>query len=161
MANPFSESKTFHKIGHVTNTTPLRLLPTPRGYAIITTIGRKSGKKRTRAMRAVRDGQQVYGVALLGERTAWLANIRANPNVTIRLGTKTYAATARRVTDPDERARAANAYRPIAGWYDYFDYMNFVWSIPTRTKLLAAHDRWFETGTVVAFDLPDDDGRTG
>jgi deazaflavin-dependent oxidoreductase (nitroreductase family) len=156
MANPFSESKTFHKIGHVTNTTPLRLLPTPRGYAIITTTGRRSGKQRMRAMRAVRDGRQVYGVALLGNRTAWLANIQANPNVTIRLGTKTVAATARRVTDPDERARAANAYRPIAGWYDWFDYANFVWSIPTRTKLLAAHDRWFESGAVVAFDLPAD-----
>jgi deazaflavin-dependent oxidoreductase (nitroreductase family) len=156
VANPFSESKTFHKIGHLTNTTPLRLLPTPRGYAIITTIGQKSGKPRTRALRAVRDGRNVYAVALLGEKTAWLANIKANPSVTIRLGSKTFAATARRVTDPDERARAENAYRPVAGWYDWFDYMNFAWSIPTRGRLLAAHDRWFESGTVVAFDLPGD-----
>jgi deazaflavin-dependent oxidoreductase (nitroreductase family) len=158
MPNPFSRSTLFHKLGHVTNTTPLRLLPTPRGYAIITTIGRNSGKPRTRAVRAVLDGRQVYCVALLGKKSSWLANIRSNPNVTIRLGTKTFAATARKVTDPDERARAANAYRPIAGWYDYFDYINFVWSLPTRSRLLAAHDRWFESGVPVAFDLAESAG---
>jgi deazaflavin-dependent oxidoreductase (nitroreductase family) len=153
MANPFSRSGTFHKIGHLTNTTPLRLLPTPRGYAILTTTGRKSGKPRARTIRAVRDGDRIYAVALLGDKCAWLTNARANPAVTLRLGTKTMSANARELTDPDERVRAASAYHAIAGWYDYFDYMNYVWSIPTRRNVLAAHDRWFEAGPVVAFDL--------
>ena len=153
MANPFSKSRTFHKIGNVTNTAPMRVLPTPRGYAILTTIGRKTGKPRPRAIRAVREGEQVYAVALLGDKCAWLINVRANPKVTLRLGTKTMPATARQVTDPDELVRAAAAYHAIAGWYDYLDYVNYVWSIPTRKNLLAAHDRWFETGPVIAFDL--------
>jgi deazaflavin-dependent oxidoreductase (nitroreductase family) len=153
MANPFAESKTFHKIGHVTNTIPLKVLPTPRGIAIVSTTGRKTGKTRTRAIRAVQDGGQVYAVALLGKKTAWLANVRANPKVKIKLGTKTVSATAREVTDPEERARAASAYHPIVGWYDYFDYVNFVWAIPTKAKVLATHDQLFDEGTVVAFDL--------
>ena len=33
------------------------------------------------------------------------------------------------------------------------DYANFVWSFPTRTKLLNVHDEWFQTGTPVVFDL--------
>ena len=156
MANPFSESKTFHKIGHITNTIPLRVMPTPRGIAVITTTGRKTGKARVRAVRAVRDDDQVYAVALLGKKTAWLANARANPIVQIKLGTKTFHAAAREVTDPEERARAARLYRPVVGWYDYVDYANFVWGIPTRSRLLAAHDRWFDAGVVVAFDLGDE-----
>ena len=155
MANPFSRSRTFHRIGHVTNTVPLKLLPTPRGIGVITTTGRRSGKRRTRALRAVADAGRVYAVALLGPKTAWIANIRSDPNVVIKLGTKSYPATAREVADPDEREQARRAYHPVAGWYDYFDYANFTWGIPTRARLLAAHDRWFDEGTVVAFDLHD------
>jgi deazaflavin-dependent oxidoreductase (nitroreductase family) len=153
MANPFSESRTFHKIGHVTNTAPMRVLPTPRGYAIITTVGRKTGKRRTRAVRAVRDGDRLYAVALLGRKSDWFANVKTNPNVTIRLGTRTLNARAREVTDLDERGRAASVYRPVAGWYDYVDYLNYVWSVPTRARLVAVHDRWFEARPIVAFDL--------
>lgn len=156
MANPFAKSRTFHKIGNITNTTPMRLLPTPRGYAVITTTGRKSGKPRARAIRAVRAGAQVYGIALLGNKADWLANVRADPNVRIRLGTKTVAAKAREITNPDERARAAAAYRPIAGWYDYMDYVNYVWGVPTRSNLLKAHEGWLKSGILVAFDLADE-----
>lgn len=156
MANPFAKSRTFHKIGNITNTAPMRVLPVPRGMAVVTTIGRKSGKRRPRAIRAVRDGAQVYGVALLGKRADWLANVRANPDVTLRLGTKTVPARARVVTDAGERERAARAYRPVAGWYDYMDYVNYVWDIPTRSKLLATHDGWLESGVLVAFDLAQD-----
>jgi len=68
MPNPFSKSKMFHRIGHVTNTTPWRILPAPNGLAVVTTTGRKSGKRRVRAMRAVRDGDRAYAVSILGER---------------------------------------------------------------------------------------------
>ena len=153
MPNPFAHSRTFHKIGHVTNTTPWRALPTPNGLAVVTTTGRKTGKQRPRAMRVVRDGNHAYAVALLGTTSAWIHNIRANPNVRIKLGAKTYTAVAREITDAADLSRAAEIYRPIAGWYDYADYANFVWSIPTREKLLDVHDEWFQTGTPVAFEL--------
>jgi len=157
VANPFAMSRTFHKIGHVTNTTPWRLLPTPNGLAVVTTTGRKTGKRRVRAMRAVRDGQHVYAVALMGPRTDWVRNIAAQPYVTIKLGSRTYEGVGRVVADAGERARAELAYRPIAGWFDYFDYANFVWSVPTSAKLLRAHDGWFNSGTLVAFDLKEAD----
>jgi deazaflavin-dependent oxidoreductase (nitroreductase family) len=152
MANPFAMSKTFHKIGHVTNTQTWKVMPTPGGLALLTTTGRKTGKRRQRAIRAVRDGDRVYAVALLGAKCSWLHNIRSVPEVRIKLGGRTYDAVAR-VLGPDERAGAEDAYRPIAGWYDYADYANFVWSFPTRNKLLRVHDEWFRTGTPVVFEL--------
>ena len=153
MANPFGKSKMFHKIGHVTNTSWWKALPTPGGLALVTTTGRKTGKRRQRAMRVVRDGNRVYAVALLAERTDWIHNVRADPKVRIKLGRTTYDAAARVLTDAGERSRAAEVYRPIAGWYDYADYANFVWSIPTPGNVLRAHDEWFHAGTPVVFDL--------
>ncbi len=153
MANPFGTSKWFHRVGHVTNTTWWKLLPTPSGLALVTTTGRKTGKRRARAMRVVRDGNRAYAVALLGKRTAWIHNVRENPQVRIKLGRRTHDATARVLTDAGERARAAEIYRPVAGWYDYADYANFVWDVPTRGKLLRTHDEWFGTGTPVVFEL--------
>ena len=157
MANPFAKSRTFHRIGHVTNTTPLKVFPTPAGVAVVTTKGRKSGKPRARAMRAVRDGDRVYAVSILGPRADWIANLKADPNVTIKLGGKNHRATGRVIVDPDELAKAAELYRPVAGWYDYLDYLNFVWDIPTRSKLLRVHDEWFEKGTPVVFELQPND----
>jgi len=153
MANPFAMSKTFHRIGHVTNTPPWKLLPTPRGLALVTTTGRKTGKRRARAMRVIRDGDRAYAVALLGQRCDWVRNIAANPHVRLKLGATTNDAIARVITDPRERAHAAEVYHPIAGWYDWFDYANFVWSIPTRARLARAHDEWFERGTPVVFEF--------
>lgn len=157
MANPFAASRTFHRIGHLTNTAPLRLLPTPAGIAVVTTTGRKSGKRRTRAMRAVRDGDRVYAVALPGRRSDWLANLRANPDVTVKLERTTYRARGRILADGEERRRAFAAYHPIAGWYDFADYANYVWSLPTRAKVLSAHDDWFEQDTPVVFELMPDE----
>jgi deazaflavin-dependent oxidoreductase (nitroreductase family) len=152
MANPFAKSRTFHKIGHVTNTPPWKVLPTPSGLALVTTTGRKTGKPRQRAMRAVRDGDRVYAVALLGDRSDWVRNLRVNPQARIKLGGTTYDAIGRVLTDA-ERDRAAGVYRPIAGWYDYADYANYVWSFPTRGRLLRVHDEWFADGTPVVFEL--------
>lgn len=153
MANPFAMSKTFHRIGHITNTPPWKLLPTPCGLALVTTTGRKTGRRRARAMRVVRDGDRAYAVALLGRRSDWVRNVAANPRVRVKLGSTTHDANARVIVDRDEHARAADVYRPIAGWYDWFDYANFVWSFPTRARLLRAHDDWFERGTPVVFEL--------
>jgi deazaflavin-dependent oxidoreductase (nitroreductase family) len=152
MANPFAMSKTFHRMGHATNTRAWRLLPTPRGCAVITTTGRKTGQPRVRAIRAIRDGDRLYAVALLGTRCDWLYNIRAEPRVRIKLGRRTYDATAREVTD-GERAEALAAYLPNAGWFDYMDYVNFAWGVPTPGALHRAHEKWFAEGVPVVFEL--------
>jgi deazaflavin-dependent oxidoreductase (nitroreductase family) len=153
MPNPFSKQKWFHRMGTLMLTPTWKVAPTPKGLALVTTTGRKSGKPRQRAMRAVVDGDRAYAAAILGDRADWVRNVRANPDVTIKLGGKTRRANARALTDPQERARAADIYRPIAGWYDYFDYATFVWGLPTRGNVLRVHDEWFETGTPVVFEL--------
>jgi deazaflavin-dependent oxidoreductase (nitroreductase family) len=155
MPNPFAQSKTFHKLSHVTYSAAWRIVPTPAGIGLLTTIGRKSGKPRFRAIRAVRSGDSVYAVALLGKQCAWLYNIRANPEVRVKLGTTTYPAIARAITDPDERRRAFEIYHPIAGFYDYVDYANFLWGVPTKNAVLRAHDEWFDRGVPVVFELSD------
>ena len=153
VSNPFAESRTFHKIGHLTNTQVWKIAPTPEGLALLTTTGRKTGMKRDRAIRAVRVGMDVFAVALLGPKSDWFANIRANPNVQLKLGGTTHDALARTLDSSDELERASGIYNPVAGWYDYVDYANLVWSLPTRSRLLSAHDEWFRTGTPVVFEL--------
>jgi deazaflavin-dependent oxidoreductase (nitroreductase family) len=153
MANPFAKSKTFHKVGNMLLTGQWRLLPTPKGLGLLTATGRTSGKRRQRAMRIVRDGDRAYAVALLGAKADWLKNVRRAPAVRVKLGGTTYDATAREVVAPDERQRFQEVYRPVAGWYDYFDYLTYVWGIPTRGKLLRVHDKWLAEGTPVVFEL--------
>lgn len=155
MANPFATSRWFHRVGHVTNTAAWRLLPTPHGLGVLTTKGRRTGKDRVRAIRIVGDGSRLYAVAMLGKRCDWVYNIRANPSVRIKLGNRTFEAQAREVIDPTERAAAAAAYVPNAGWFDYFDYANLMWSMPTAAKLERAHEDWLANGVPVAFDLAD------
>ena len=152
MANPFAMSPTFHKIGHVTNTMGWRVFPTPNGLAVITTTGRKSGKARHRAVRAMRSGDYVYAVAMFGQRCDWVHNIRANPDVRIKLGSKSYDAVAREL-GADERQQASDAYLKLAGWFDYVDYANLNWSLPTREKISRLHAEWFERGTPVVFHV--------
>jgi deazaflavin-dependent oxidoreductase (nitroreductase family) len=153
MPNPFAQSKTFHRLGNLGFTWLWKIASAPRGIAVVTTRGRKSGLPRTRAMRAVHDGDRVYAAAILGGRADWLANLRADPRVRIKLGGRTYAATARTLTDQEERAAARRIYVPVSGFYDYFDYVTFVWGIPTRSNLLRVHEQWFDDGVPVVFEL--------
>jgi deazaflavin-dependent oxidoreductase (nitroreductase family) len=153
MPNPFAKSKAFHRMGNVMLTPTWKLFPTPSGLGLVTTTGRKSGKPRQRAMRVVVEGKRAYASAILGDRADWVRNVRAEPGVRIKLGGTTYRASARAIDDPAERAQAAAIYRPVAGWYDYFDYATFVWGLPTRGNVLRVHDEWFDTGTPVVFEL--------
>ena len=62
----------------------------PGGYAVITTTGRKTGKPRRKCLRAIRSGNTLFVVMLRppmvainhpGIVSAWVLNIRANPDV--------------------------------------------------------------------------------
>ena len=153
MPNPFAQSKTFHRLGNVGFTWLWKLAPAPRGVAVVTTRGRKSGLPRARAMRAVRDGRRVYAAAILGGRSDWLANLRADPHVQVKLGGRTCTAMGRELTSPEERAVARRIYVPVDSFYDYFDYVTFVWGIPSRRNLQRVHEQWFDDGVPVVFEL--------
>jgi hypothetical protein len=55
------------------------------------------------------DGSSVYLLSGGGDRSDWVRNLRANPNVTIRFGSpsgRTWSGLGREVTDPEEDALA-------------------------------------------------------
>jgi deazaflavin-dependent oxidoreductase (nitroreductase family) len=74
------------------------LLP-PRGFGVLTTTGRKSGKKRRKCIRAIRRGERVYVVSIGGARAAWLKNLQADPAVSLRIRGGRFKGRARELGD--------------------------------------------------------------
>ncbi len=153
MANPFAKTRWFHRLSNIFVAPVFRLLPMPRGFVLLTVTGRRSGKRRTRPIRAVRSNDVLYAVAILGKRSDWLRNIRANPRVRIKIGNGTLPATAHEVTDAAERERAGKLYAETVVIYDYIDYPAVHWSFPTARSIREAHVRWVRDGTMVAIEL--------
>lgn len=85
---------------------------------VLTTTGRKSGKKRTTMLTSpVQDGDAIVLVASYGgddRHPQWLLNLRDNPEVEITMDGKTRSVRAR-VASPEEKAdlwpRVVEAYR--------------------------------------------------
>jgi F420H(2)-dependent quinone reductase len=74
---------------------------------LLTTKGRKSGKKRTNPVGYLRDdGAYVIVASFNGapQHPAWYLNLRSNPDVEVRAGEDTFRARAE-TADPEERAR--------------------------------------------------------
>ena len=89
---------------------------------LLTTIGRKSGEKRTTPLLYLEDGQRVLVVGSQGGMSKdplWVKNIEANADVEIEIGTAKRAMRARRGT-PEEK----ESYWPaLCKMYpDYADY---------------------------------------
>jgi deazaflavin-dependent oxidoreductase (nitroreductase family) len=130
-----------------------RLLPTPRGFALLTVTGRKTGKRRRRPIRAIRDGATYYGVAILAERSDWLKNLRANPQAQARIGARTRGITMREINDPSERANAERLYVDSVLPYDFVDVPMVEWTWPSPGRIRKAHQDWFHRGTPVALEV--------
>jgi deazaflavin-dependent oxidoreductase (nitroreductase family) len=77
----------------------------PRGYAILETIGRRSGEPRRTPVGHVADGRVVWIVAEHGARASYVLNVRANPRVRIKLRDRWRAGTAHVLDDDDPQAR--------------------------------------------------------
>jgi deazaflavin-dependent oxidoreductase (nitroreductase family) len=74
---------------------------------LLTTVGRKTGRRRTRALIYYKDDATWVVVASNGgsdRGPAWLANLEAEPKVVVQDGRRKWAAQAR-VASPEERAR--------------------------------------------------------
>jgi F420H(2)-dependent quinone reductase len=74
---------------------------------LITTTGRRSGEPRTNGLTYCRDRGDYIVVASNGgsdRPPAWLLNLQADPEVTLRVGRRLVAATAR-VAGPEERSQ--------------------------------------------------------
>jgi deazaflavin-dependent oxidoreductase (nitroreductase family) len=125
----------------------------PRGFGVLTTRGRKTGRPRETCVRAVRDGSTVYVVAIMGERTGWMSNLRAHPNdVQLRIRGGTYKGRAREIA-ADESARARAAYAQFSGLFEFLESFVHLSGRPNRDKLRRMHEHWFDTGTAMAIDI--------
>lgn len=153
MPEPHQLPRWYLKFGNVTGPNIFRLLPAPRGFALLHLVGRKTGKPRPRPIRAIRDGDALYGVALGGKHSDWLKNARANPEMRAKVGRRTRRATVREVTNAAEVERATALYVDTVVPYDYQDYPMVHWDWPSRRKIIDAHRRWVENGVLVAIDL--------
>ncbi|MFI6047500.1 nitroreductase family deazaflavin-dependent oxidoreductase [Nocardia sp. NPDC051321] len=75
---------------------------------LLTTTGAKSGLSRTTPVAYLRDGANLVIIASkAGAPTSpdWYHNLRANPEVTVEVGTETHKATATPITEGPERDR--------------------------------------------------------
>jgi len=160
MPNPFARSRWFHKLANVSGMPiTFRLLPVPRGFALLRVRGRRTGKLRDRPIRAIRQGATLYAVAILGERSDWLRNARANSRVRVKLGARTRDAAVREIADPAERDKATELYVRTVLPYDYFDVPLVEWTFPTRRKIVQSHEKWLVGGVMVAIELEAADGQ--
>jgi deazaflavin-dependent oxidoreductase (nitroreductase family) len=134
----------------------------PRGYGILTTTGRKTGKTRRKCIRVITQGSSAYIVQLRppqvalknpNSAAAWLWNIRANPNVQLRIRGGSFRGVAREITDPDELAVARRAMCDTVTLFDYGECDLHLRGLPTRAKIIELHRYWFDTGIPLVVEL--------
>ena len=90
-------------------------------FLYLTTTGRRTGLPREIEIWFTRRNDRLYLVAETGERAQWVRNLRADPRVRWRVGTRAFAGRARIVSPAREAARVAAALarsRSKYGWGD-------------------------------------------
>jgi len=100
--------------------------------------GRKSGLTRSVTLLYYEMDGAFFVVASNGgrpEHPEWLLNVRQNPDVTVQVGARRFAAVARVVPSTDEPKRWSELVRHYGGWADYQKLTNrticFVELVPT------------------------------
>jgi len=143
---------------------PFFLIRPPSGFGVITTIGRKTGKRRRRCIRVTRRGNKAYIVQLRppalamthpSAAAAWVWNIRANPAVTLRIRGGTFQGVARELKDPAELEQAREAVCETVNLFDYGECDVHLRGLPTRAKIKDLHRYWFDTGIPLVVELRD------
>jgi deazaflavin-dependent oxidoreductase (nitroreductase family) len=132
---------------------PLFLLLPPRGVAVLTTVGRKTGKKRRRCVRAIRRGDKVFLVSLRGRYGAWYRNLMANPRVELRIRGGRFRGTAREIQGTAEYKEAKEAYCETITLFDRLEYLNHRTGRPTLERIRDLHTRWFTVCNPLVIDL--------
>jgi deazaflavin-dependent oxidoreductase (nitroreductase family) len=136
-----------------TFTTPLWTRFPPRGFGVLTTTGRISGKPRHRSIRVVSAGRTAYVASMAGEEADWVRNLRTDPHVTLRCSGPSGPGVARELHDAERQAVEA-LYCEHVNRTDYIECFLNVRGWPDRKKIEALHRRWFRTP--VAIDLISD-----
>jgi len=74
-----------------------------RCVMLLTTVGRKSGKGRTTGVSFMPLGDRLIVFSGWGTSSNWYRNVLANPEVEVQVGRRKVKATARLVSDPEQR----------------------------------------------------------
>ena len=80
----------------------MRLMPF---QTLLETTGRKSGEPRRTPLDGSRVGDQFWFVSEFGDKSQYVKNIKANPQVRVRLKGKWHTGTAHLVPDDDPQQR--------------------------------------------------------
>ena len=131
---------------------PIFLMRPPRGYGVLTTTGRKTGKVRRRCVRTIRQGDFVYVVAIKGT-TQWAKNALANPAVRLRLPGGSFSGVARELSGAPESQLAKEAYCESVHRFDYLTWINWRKGRPTRARIRELLRGWFDEGTPLVIEL--------
>jgi deazaflavin-dependent oxidoreductase (nitroreductase family) len=129
----------------------------PLGFGVLTTTGRRTGKKRRKCIRVIRKGNRAYIVMIRPKIThkasAWVLNIRADPNVSLRMRGGTFAGLARELDDDKELQQARELYCGAVNPFDYGESTFHRGWRPTRSKVEELHRIWFDTGIPLVIEL--------
>jgi deazaflavin-dependent oxidoreductase (nitroreductase family) len=125
----------------------------PSGFGVLTTIGRRTGKRRRKCIRAIRRGNQAYIVSIGGAQAAWMRNVRADPNVRLRIRGGSFSGVARELTDISEMKTVMEAYCGAVNRFDYAECRVHRNGRPTRSKIEELHRAWFEGGIPLVIEL--------
>ena len=94
-----------------------------RQVLLLTTKGAKSGQERTNPLVWTKDGDKIVVVASKGgapTSPSWYHNLKANPVVTVELGTERFTARASVAQPESERRRLYDAHAKLhPGFTDY------------------------------------------
>ena len=148
--NPFLRSATGGRVLSALMLPWFTLFP-PAGFGVLTTTGRRTGRTRRKCVRAIRRGNRAYLVSI--RSSAWLHNVRADPNVRLRVRGGAFAGVARELREPAEATAAAAAYCETVTKFDYAECRMWRKGRPTRTKIEELHRGWFRDGTPLVIEL--------
>lgn len=83
------------------------------GYALLETVGRRSGEPRRTPVGNGLDGDTFWIVSEHGYRAAYVRNMQANPRVRVKVGGRWRGGTATLLPDDDPRARQRRIGRKV------------------------------------------------
>ena len=92
-------------------------------------------------------------MAIGGEHSRWLKNVREHPEVRLRVRGGSFAGVAREPRDPAEIAEARAAFCDTVKAFDHLECRVHRPGRPTREKIVALHRTWFEGGTPLVVEL--------
>jgi deazaflavin-dependent oxidoreductase (nitroreductase family) len=157
-SNPFLRSPTGGRVLSAMML-PHFTLRAPLGFGVLTTTGRRTAKKRRKCVRVIRSANSAYIVMIRPHITlktsAWVLNIRADPNVSLRMRGGTFAGLARELDDDKELQQARELYCGRVNPFDYAECAFHRGWRPTRSKIEELHRSWFDTGIPLVIELED------